>query len=42
VYAILYLAFIVSTVQEGLDSGIAKSFDPKKHLESLKKRMKNG
>ncbi|MGO3182982.1 MAG: type II toxin-antitoxin system ParD family antitoxin [Aequorivita sp.] len=25
-----------SAVQEGIDSGIAHDFDPKKHLESLK------
>ena len=24
------------SIQEGIDSGIANSFDPKKHLESLK------
>jgi len=29
-----------NAVQEGLDSGIAKNFDPKKHLESLKTREK--
>ncbi len=36
------LANLKKAVQEGLDSGIAKSFDTKKHLASLKKRMKNG
>ena len=25
-----------NAIQEGMDSGIAKSFNPKKHLESLK------
>lgn len=25
-----------SAIQEGIDSGIANDFDPKKHLESLK------
>lgn len=25
-----------SAIQEGIDSGIAKNFDPKKHLEILK------
>ncbi|RAJ13803.1 type II toxin-antitoxin system ParD family antitoxin [Arenibacter echinorum] len=25
-----------TAIQEGIDSGIAKDFDPKKHLESLK------
>jgi antitoxin ParD1/3/4 len=29
-------------VQEGLESGTAKNFDPKKHLTALKKRKKNG
>jgi antitoxin ParD1/3/4 len=36
------LANLKKAVQEGLDSGIAKSFDPNKHLTSLKKRRKNG
>ena len=36
------LANLKKAVQEGMDSGIAKSFDPKKHLASLKKRRKNG
>lgn len=32
-----------SAIQEGIDSGIAKNFNPKKHLESLKaKKKKNG
>ena len=31
------------TIQEGIDSGIAHDFDPKKHLESLKaKKHSNG
>jgi antitoxin ParD1/3/4 len=29
-------------IHEGLDSGIAEGFDPKKHLESLKKKRANG
>ena len=29
-------------IQEGIASGIAKDFDPKKHLEKLKSKMKNG
>jgi antitoxin ParD1/3/4 len=30
-------------IQEGIESGIAKSFDPKKHLKALKAaRKKNG
>lgn len=32
-----------NAIQEGIDSGIAKNFNPKKHLESLKKsKRKNG
>lgn len=32
-----------NTIQEGIDSGIAHDFDPKKNLEELKaKRRKNG
>lgn len=27
---------VKNAIQEGIDSGIAPSFDPKKHLESLK------
>ena len=27
---------------EGVESGIAKDFDPKKHLESLKVKKRNG
>ena len=29
-------------INEGIESGIAKDFDPKKHLESLKARKRNG
>jgi len=36
------LANLKKAVQEGLDSGIAKNFDPKKQLAALKKRKKNG
>jgi len=36
------LANLKKAVQEGLDSGTAKNFDPKKHLATLKKRKKNG
>ncbi len=36
------LANLKRTVQEGLESGTAKNFDPKKHLAALKKRKKNG
>ncbi len=32
-----------SAIQEGIDSGIAKNFDAKKHLETLKaNKRKNG
>jgi len=32
-----------NTIQEGIDSGIAHDFNPKKHLESLKaKKQLNG
>jgi len=32
-----------SSIQEGMDSGIAKDFDPAKHLRSLKaNKTKNG
>jgi len=36
------LANLKQAVQEGLESGTAKNFDPKKHLAALKKRKKNG
>ncbi len=36
------LANLKTAVQEGLESGIAKNFDPKKHLAAIKKRKKNG
>ncbi len=29
-------------MNEGIESGIAKDFDPKKHLESLKVKKRNG
>jgi antitoxin ParD1/3/4 len=29
-------------INEGIESGIAKEFDPKKHLESLKAKKRNG
>ncbi len=32
-----------NTIQEGMDSGVAQNFDPKKHLELLKaNKQKNG
>ncbi len=36
------IANLKKAIQEGLDSGTAKNFDPKKHLVGLKKRKKNG
>lgn len=30
-----------NAIQEGIDSGVAKDFNPKKHLESLKAKVKN-
>ena len=36
------LANLKRAVLEGLESGTAKNFDPKKHLVALKKRKKNG
>ena len=30
-----------NAIQEGIDSGIAEDFNPKKHLESLKTRLKS-
>jgi len=36
-------AALRNAIQEGIDSGIANDFDPKKNLEELKaKRRKNG
>lgn len=34
------LSVLKTAVQEGIDSGIAENFDPKKHLEFLKTRKK--
>lgn len=31
-----------AAIQEGLDSGVAADFDPKKHLQSLKQQRHNG
>ncbi len=37
------LVALKNAIQEGVDSGIAHDFDPKKHLESLKaKKHSNG
>ena len=35
------IQILKNAVQEGIDSGIAKDFNPKTHLESLKSKMKN-
>ena len=35
------IQILKNAIQEGIDSGIAENFDPKKHLESLKEKMKN-
>jgi antitoxin ParD1/3/4 len=35
------IQILKKAIQDGIDSGIAKDFDPKKHLESLKAKMKN-
>lgn len=31
-----------NAIQEGIESGRAENFDPKKHLETLKSKKKNG
>lgn len=31
-----------NAIQEGMESGIAKGFDPQKYLESLKAKKRNG
>lgn len=37
------IAVLKGAIQEGINSGIAKNFDPKKHLQSLKaSRKRNG
>ncbi len=37
------VAALKKEIQEGMDSGIAKNFNPKKHLETLKaNKRKNG
>ena len=35
------IQILKNAIQEGIDSGIAKDFDSKKHLESLKAKMKS-
>lgn len=34
------IEILKNAIQEGIESGIAKDFDPKKHLETLKVKMK--
>lgn len=34
------VAALKNAIQEGIDSGIAYDFDPKKHLESLKAKQR--
>lgn len=36
------LQFLKNAIKEGIESGITKDFEPKKHLASLKAKMKNG
>jgi len=36
------VSILKSAIQEGLESGIAKDFNPKKHLEFLKAKRQNG
>ena len=35
------IQILKNAIQEGIESGIAKDFNPKKHLESLKAIMNN-
>ena len=35
------IQILKNAIQEGIDSGIAEDFDARKHLESLKEKMKN-
>ncbi len=36
------ISALKKAINEGIESGIAKDFDPKKHLESLKAKKRNG
>ena len=36
------VAALKTAIQEGISSGVAKDFNPKNHLESLKARKNNG
>lgn len=35
------IQILKNAIQEGIDSGIAKDFHPKSHLEALKAKIKN-
>lgn len=35
------ILLLKNSIQEGIDSGIAEDFDAKKHLETLKAKIKN-
>jgi len=37
-----YFSVLKCAIQEGLDSGIVTDFDPRKHLDSLKAKRRNG
>lgn len=36
------ISVLTTAIQEGVDSGIAVGFEPRKHLESLKANKRNG
>jgi antitoxin ParD1/3/4 len=36
------IIILKNAISEGIESGIAKDFDPKNHLESLKAKKRNG
>jgi antitoxin ParD1/3/4 len=36
------IAFLRAAIQEGIDSGICKDFDPEEHLKQLKAAYHNG
>ena len=35
------IQILKNTIQEGIDSGIAEDFNPKKHLQALKTKLKS-
>ncbi len=35
------IVVLKNTINEGIESGIAKNFDPKRHLDSLKAKKRN-